>query len=42
MAYGAVWSLAEVVVAMLVGAWIYREPGVPAVSSAPGKREGTR
>jgi hypothetical protein len=42
MAYGAVWSLAEVIVAMLVGAWIYREPDVPAVFSPPGKRGETR
>jgi predicted permease len=42
MAYGAVWSLAEVIVAMLVGAWIYRERDFPAISSPAGKREGTR
>jgi hypothetical protein len=42
MAYGAVWSLAEVIVAMLVGAWIYREPDLRAVSSPAGKREETR
>jgi hypothetical protein len=42
MAYGAVWSLAEVIVAMLVGAWIYREGESPAVSSPAGNREATR
>jgi hypothetical protein len=41
MVYVAVWSLFEVIVAMLVGAWIYRETDVPAISSPPGKRRGT-
>jgi predicted permease len=42
MAYAALWSFAEVIVAMLVGAWIYRERDFPAVSSAAGIRGGTR
>jgi hypothetical protein len=41
MIYGALWSLGEVIVAMLVGAWIYREGNVPAISSAAGKGRGT-
>lgn len=32
MAYATVWSLVEVIVAMLVGAWLYRESDFPAVS----------
>jgi hypothetical protein len=32
MALAAVWSLVEVIVAMLVGAWLYRESDFPAVS----------
>ena len=42
MAFGAVWSLVEVIVAMIVGAGIYRERDFPAVSSAAGKGRGTR
>jgi hypothetical protein len=42
MAYSAAWSLVEVIVAMLVGAWIYREGDSPAVFSAAGNREETR
>jgi hypothetical protein len=42
MVYAGLWSLAEVIVAMLVGAWIYRERDFPAVSSAAVRREGTR
>ncbi|SRR5213594_418303 len=42
MVYAAVWALVEVSVAMLVGAWIYREKDLPAISSPAGKREGKR
>lgn len=41
MASSAAWSLGETIVAMLVGARIYREGDLPAVSSPAGKRGGT-
>jgi hypothetical protein len=32
MAIATAWSLVEVIVAVLVGAWLYRESDVPEVS----------
>jgi hypothetical protein len=32
MGYATAWSLVEVIVAILVGAWLYRESDFPAVS----------